>query len=225
MPIRQVIVLGGGLAGMLAAAALAPHAGQVTIWERDTLPEGPVSRRGAPQARHAHVLWSGGARAIEAMLPGTHVRWSQAGARRIEMPSDLVMLTAKGWVQRQPPSSRRSQYMIVCSRDLLDWVVRRQVLSLANVTVRHCTAEGLLGDAGRVTGVRAAEGGTPVPADLVIDATGRGSRAPRWLSDLGAPAVPEAVVDSGLVYASRLFRAPLDADAAACFPLTDFSSL
>ncbi|MBI0383159.1 NAD(P)-binding protein, partial [Streptomyces albiflaviniger] len=54
------IVLGGGWAGMLAAHVLARHVERVTVVERDVLPDGPRHRKGSPQGRHVHVLWSSG---------------------------------------------------------------------------------------------------------------------------------------------------------------------
>ncbi|MGW0416159.1 NAD(P)-binding protein, partial [Streptomyces collinus] len=59
------VVLGGSLAGLLAARALASTGARVTLVERDALPAGPEPRKGLPQARHVHQLWSGGARALE----------------------------------------------------------------------------------------------------------------------------------------------------------------
>jgi flavin-dependent dehydrogenase len=64
----------------------------------------------------------------------------------------------------------------------------------------------LSADAGRVTGVRTADGGV-LPADLVVDATGRTSRLPDWLAGIGLPAPAEEVVDARIGYASRLYRA------------------
>ena len=61
----HAVVLGGGLAGMLAASVLVKHVDEVTVVERDKLPDDPSPRSGVPQARHAHLLMSGGARAIE----------------------------------------------------------------------------------------------------------------------------------------------------------------
>ena len=47
----------------------------------------------------------------------------------------------------------------------------------------------------------------------VVDATGRASRAPRWLSDLGYVTPEEIVIDAHLGYASRLYRIPNDFNA------------
>ncbi|MFF3286510.1 FAD-dependent monooxygenase [Streptomyces sp. NPDC003023] len=205
---RRAVVIGGGLAGMLAAGVLREYVEEVIVVERDVLPDGPRSRKSLPQAHHAHLLWSGGARAIETLLPGTTDRWLAAGGRRIALPTGLVSMSAHGWFRRFP----EMQFLVACSRDLLDWVVREQVLAHPRVTVLESTELlGLHGAGGRVRGVRVrgdADGERLLPADLVIDASGRGSRAPEWLRALGVDEVREEKVDSGLAYASRIFRAP-----------------
>ncbi|MEU1151065.1 NAD(P)/FAD-dependent oxidoreductase [Streptomyces sp. NPDC005863] len=205
----HAVVLGASMAGTLAAHALARHVDTVTVVERDALPGEPLHRKGVPQGRHAHLLWSNGARLIEEMLPGTTERLLAAGARRLGFPEDLVTLTGQGWQHRFPAT----QFALVASRPLLDLTVRRQALAAGNITVRQRTeAVELTGDDRRVTGVvvREVDGGRQetLAADLVIDATGRGSRLKRWLSALGAPALEEDVVDAGVAYATRLFQAP-----------------
>ncbi|MHA7958801.1 NAD(P)/FAD-dependent oxidoreductase [Streptomyces sp. L500] len=213
VPGRRAVVLGGGMAGMLAASALADHADEVVVVERDRLPSGALPRKGLPQARHAHLMLAGGARAVESLLPGITDRWLAEGARRVALPTALVSLSSQGWIPRAP----EAQFLISCSRDLLDAVVRERVLAHSRITLRDgVEVHGLLGDARRVTGVRIGEVGAggvrPLPAALVVDATGRESQAARWLTELGLPAVREETVDSGLVYATRLFRAPPGAE-------------
>ncbi|MFJ4011039.1 FAD-dependent oxidoreductase [Streptomyces sp. NPDC090026] len=209
------------MAGMLAAAVLTKAADEVTIIERDALPTGPEPRKSLPQARHVHVLWSGGARAFEQIMPGITDRWLAAGARRIPLPTGLVSMTAQGWLRRWP----EMQYMIACTRDLLDWVVREQVLRMPAVTLlQGHEMRALEGTADRVTGVRVR---TPegqdlaVDANLVVDASGRGSRATEWLQTLGIGGIGEAEVDSGLVYASRFYKAPAGSED---FPIVNVQS-
>ncbi|WP_433263431.1 FAD-dependent oxidoreductase [Actinosynnema sp. CS-041913] len=216
----HAVVLGGGLAGMLAASVLARHLDAVTVVERDVLPEGPAFRAGLPQGRHAHLLMSGGARCVERLLPGTLDRLTAAGAHRVGIPDDLVSLSSQGWLRRFP----EMQFMITCSRPLLDWVVRAQVLRDKRITVRENTGTGgLVGDRTRVTGVLLEDRGnhrrTRLDADVVVDATGRGSKMKQWLGELGLPDVCEERVDSGLAYATRIFRAP--GRAAAGFPIVN----
>ncbi|TWV32712.1 pyridine nucleotide-disulfide oxidoreductase [Streptomyces misionensis] len=198
---------------MLAAAAVKDSVDAVEIIEAHELPAGPEPRTGVPQAAHVHPLLSGGADAIEALLPGTIGRLVAAGANRVPMTTNMVYLSAEGWYRRW---RRDTRYLIAAGRDLTDHVVRRQVLDDPRVRVRaHCRAVGLLGGPGRVTGVRlrAADGTeTELAADLVVDASGRATRTPRWLAGLGVTGLAEDRIESGLAYASRIYRAPVATD-------------
>ncbi|MGW2459383.1 NAD(P)/FAD-dependent oxidoreductase [Streptomyces sp. NPDC001761] len=212
------VVLGGSLAGLLTARALVAGGARVTVVERDALPDGPVPRKGLPQARHVHQLWSGGARALEELLPGAIGRLRAAGVSRVPMTTDMVALSPYGWYRRWAESA----FMLPASRDLLDWVVRQLVLADGRISLERGEAAGLTGTGGAVTGVRVRAHDSAertLTADLVVDATGRGSRAAGWLTGLGLPAVERRQVDSGLVYASRLYRAP--AAARAGFPVVN----
>ncbi|MFD8363104.1 NAD(P)/FAD-dependent oxidoreductase [Streptomyces hygroscopicus] len=216
----HAVVVGGGLAGTLAAGALLGHVETVTLVERDRYPERPAFRKGVPQGRHLHVLLSGGRRALEELFPGLGGELEAAGAHRLEPPRDVLTKSANGW-QRRFHEGRHTTTS--CTRALFDATVRARVLAEAEksgtrVEVLQATeAIGLLGGADRVTGVRvrardAGRAERELPADLVVDASGRGSRAPRWLAELGAPAPREEVVDAGIGYCTQMFRPaePLD---------------
>ena len=207
----HTVVLGSGLAGMLAATALARRADTVTVVDRDRLPlDAAAPRKGVPQAKHLHVLMSGGARAIDSLLPGTVDRLRELGAHRIGVPENVVTLSADGWQHRFPAT----QFMITCSRDLTDWVVRQRALRNKRIRLLEGTEiHSLLGTADKVDGVRITTPDRPgehqdLQADLVVDCTGRGTRLRHWLHELGAPPVPEEIVDSGLSYSTRVFQAP-----------------
>ncbi|WP_405877184.1 FAD-dependent monooxygenase [Streptomyces sp. NBC_01136] len=214
------IVIGASAAGLFAAAALTEFA-DVTLIERDTLPEGPEPRRGVPQARHAHLVWSGGVRAFNELLPGIVDDITARGGRLVHIMGDMVSRAPNEiWFRRFTTTHHRN---LVCSRDLLDFELRDHVLADERITLRQNTsALGLEGDANRVTGVRVRTGEEELTltADLVVDASGRGSRAPQWLHDLGLPEVTEREVDAGVTYATRLFRAP-GSTAAIDFPLVN----
>ncbi|MFK4066356.1 NAD(P)/FAD-dependent oxidoreductase [Streptomyces sp. NPDC029674] len=211
MPDRggRAVVLGAGMAGMLAAGVLSGRVDEVVLVDRDRMPAGTAPRRGLPQARHAHLMMSGGAHVIEALLPGTVDAWVAAGARRVGVSDGIVVLGPGGWFPRRPDT----KFLVSCTRDLLDAVVRARVLALPRVALRDGTeAVELLGDRRRVAGVAVRETGggavEELAADLVVDASGRGSQAPHHLARLGLPAIQEETVDAGQVYATRLFRAP-----------------
>ncbi|MCT7357380.1 FAD-dependent monooxygenase, partial [Streptomyces sp. 15-116A] len=216
---RRAVVVGAGLAGLLAAAVLSTAGvDEVIVLDRDELPEGPEHRRGLPQGRHAHLLMAGGMDAMEELVPGVSLRKRllAAGAHEISLSSGMLARTPEGWLRRW---KRDGPVMLTCSRALVDWAVRSAVLEQTSVEVRRAAAVGLTGSAERVTGVRIAGpgGDTEIEADLVVDASGRGTRVVTWLEGLGVSGIRERTVDSGLVNATRIFRVP---DGAERFPLT-----
>jgi 2-polyprenyl-6-methoxyphenol hydroxylase and related FAD-dependent oxidoreductases len=216
---RRAVVIGGSVAGMLAAAALSRSVDDVIVLERDELPDGPHPRRRVPQARHAHILLPSGRDAIQELLPEADVRRRLLASGAHEQPmTGILGFGAQGWYRRWPTVADEL-LLTCCSRDLLDSIVREAVLETARVTVRRAEALSLLGTAQRVTGVRVLADGAEedLSADLVVDASGRGSRVENWLEALGVSGIPTDEVDSGLVYASRVFRVPKGAED---FPLT-----
>ncbi|MFJ8631157.1 FAD-dependent oxidoreductase [Streptomyces sp. NPDC093568] len=215
---RRAVVIGAGLAGMLAAAALSTVADEVVVLDRDELPDEPAHRKGLPQGRHAHLLMAGGLAAMEDLVPGVSMRKHllAAGAHEIPLASGMVALTPEGWFRRwRHPGPQ----MLTCTRALLDWAIRDAVLAHTGVEIRKAQALELTGSAERVTGVclSTADGSQDLPADFVVDASGRGSRAVTWLAELGISDVREKTVDAGLVNATRLYRTP---EGAGPFPLT-----
>ncbi|HZF89659.1 NAD(P)/FAD-dependent oxidoreductase [Streptomyces sp.] len=215
---RRAVVIGAGLAGMLAAAALSAVADEVIVWDRDDLPDGPEHRKGLPQGRHAHMLLAGGLAAMEDLVPGVSVRERllASGAREVSLASGMVSLTPEGWLRRWHGPG---PHMLACSRALLDWVVREAVPAHTGAKLRKGQVVELAGDARRVTGVRVStpSGTEDLDADFVVDASGRGSRVDAWLRAMGVTDVRAQTVDAGLVNATRVYRIP---EGAEDFPVT-----
>ncbi|MET8828564.1 FAD-dependent monooxygenase [Streptomyces sp. NPDC004610] len=209
-PPARAVVVGGSIAGMLAAAALREHVGSVVVVEAHELPEGPVPRAGVPQAAHIHLLQTGGIDAVEDLLPGTVGLLLAAGAHRIPVTTDMIVYSPQGWYRRW---RRATHQVITAGRDLTDSVVRDQVLKDPRISVLpHTRAVALRGDRHRITGirVRAADGTErELAADLVVDASGRATRTPRWLDGLGVTGLVQDDITSGLAYASRFYHAPV----------------
>src|SRR5262245_23556072 len=67
---EHALVIGASLGGLLAARTLSDFYANVTILERDELPDGNGARRGVPQGRHAHGLLASGSRTLERLFPG-----------------------------------------------------------------------------------------------------------------------------------------------------------
>lgn len=217
------LVLGGGLSGTLAAAALAEHCENVIIVERDRMPSGPEPRKGVPQGRHVHNLMSSGARAIDDLLPGTIDALVAAGGQRIDVPRRLVGIAFGSWNRRYASN----QTFVSASRPLLDFVVRQRAMAGGRIEYVEATdVIGLTGGADKITGalVRDRDGRQEreLSGDFVVDAMGRSSGTPGWLTELGLPAVPEERFGAGIAYASRTFQAPPGTDPE--FPVINVSS-
>lgn len=208
----HAVVLGGSLAGLLAARVLARHFARVTVIERDAYPSGTAVRKGVPQASHVHALMRRGQQVIEELFPGLVGELLADGAHLVDVAGEVAWLTPAGWGARFPSDLN----IIGFTRPLLDQHVRRRLAYDPRVRILEETETlRLLPGAveGSVRGVRCRArrtGGAEeeLRADLVVDATGRGSRAPRWLEELGYEAPEETVVNGFLGYASRLYRVP-----------------
>jgi 2-polyprenyl-6-methoxyphenol hydroxylase-like FAD-dependent oxidoreductase len=198
------VVIGGSVAGLLAAAAAARHFECVTVLERDRLTDGPVTRKGSPQGNQIHILLPIGERYIDELFPGIHADCVAEGCSEANHCSDIASLGKDGWRLRLD-----SELMDVIGfrRPLLEWIMRRRLGELGNVEIRHATADGLAADGANVTGVRLKAGET-VAADLVVDAAGRGSRAPRWVRELGFDRPEEDEVRIYMGYATQFIRIP-----------------
>ena len=75
----HAVVLGASMSGLLAARVLADAYRQVTIVERDPLPESGLDRKGVPQGRHAHALLPRGAQILDELFPGLLAGLAAAG--------------------------------------------------------------------------------------------------------------------------------------------------
>ena len=208
------VVLGGGLAGLAAARLLARHFPRVVVLERDRRvqtaePEGAFTawkRPGVPQFRHSHAFLARLRVVLLAHLPDVLDRLRAAGVR--EFGIDEV--TPPG-VVLPPRADDEDVVLLACRRSTFEWALRGGVVGRPGIELREgVTVEGLVGEArdgGRptVSGVRLADGNV-VPAAIVVDATGRRSRAPEWLAALGAPAPYERSADTGIFYYTRFYR-------------------
>src|SRR6184192_796697 len=208
------VVLGGGLAGLAAARLLRRHFPRVVVLERDRRPEtaspedafAAWERRGVPQFRHSHAFLARLRVVLLAHLPDVLDRLSAAGVR--EFGIDEV--TPPG-VALAPRADDEDVVLLACRRSTFEWALRASVAGRPGIELGEgVMVESLVGEArdgGRptVTGVRLADGST-IPAAIVVDATGRRSRAPGWLAALGAPAPYERSAETGIFYYTRFYR-------------------
>lgn len=202
------VVLGASATGLMAAGALAKTYRRVVVVERDALAtEGPVeARKGVGQGRHNHNLTPRVARTLARIFDGVHDELRARGATVCDMGDGLWYVAGRRLARTQV-----GQPQILASRPLLDRTLLSRLDALPNVELRDRTdACGLVVERDRVTGVRLIgrrDGREEtLAADLVVDASGRGSRAPKWLAELGRPAPAEESMDVSVRYTTRCFR-------------------
>jgi flavin-dependent dehydrogenase len=201
---QRAVVVGGSIAGMLAARAVAPHFCEVVVIERDTLPAAPAPRRRTPQSYHVHLLLKGGENAISQLVPRFRDEIEAGGSVKLRAGLDMDLASELGFA----PHWDAEMLLHSQSRPFLEHTLRRCVLAATPNLVLRCgeAARGLLYDDStqRVTGaqVESDSGSARLAADFVVDATGRGEMGLRWLRALGldVPHVDEVTVDFG--YAS-----------------------
>ncbi|MGW1411569.1 FAD-dependent oxidoreductase [Streptomyces sp. NPDC002403] len=208
----HAIVIGAGIAGLLAARALSDTFQQVDILERDRLPSTSAHRNGVPQDRHAHALQARGLQLFEEFFPGLQDELSTAGAPLVDFCAHARLQLPGG----APPPVTSGILIQPVSRPFLEKAVRDRVARIPGVRIQdRVTVTGLVQERTnrRVTGVRVAHR-SPQPrpeedlaADLVVDASGRNSRLPDWLVALGLPRPAETIVDADVAYVTRHFEA------------------
>jgi 2-polyprenyl-6-methoxyphenol hydroxylase-like FAD-dependent oxidoreductase len=206
----DAIVIGGSMAGLLAARVLADFFTTVTVIERDEPSERPEPRRGVPQGRHAHGLLLRGQDTICRLFPKVREELLGAGATPVNMGRDVKWFHFGVWKCRY----HSALDFISASRPLIEWTIAERVRRLPNVKMMHgWAAESVIYDGQRIIGVRVhrrddRETVERVNGDLVIDASGRGSQIPQQLRALGFERPPESAVRIDVGYSTCTFRAP-----------------
>ena len=207
---HRAVVLGGGMAGLLSARVLSESYTEVLVVDRDRLTGVRGPRKGVPHGRHAHALLARGQRILEEFFPGLADELSAAGIPAGDLVEDL-----RWYFNGRPLARRRTGLLSVsATRPVLEAHVRERVAALPNVRFleRHAVLRPVTTvDNTRVTGVLVRDeesGGTELQldADLVVDATGRGSRTPAWLEELGYRRPAEERIKIDLAYTTRHYR-------------------
>jgi 2-polyprenyl-6-methoxyphenol hydroxylase-like FAD-dependent oxidoreductase len=208
---QDIAVVGGGMAGMLAALLLARDGHRVTVYERDdtdlpaTADEAfeKWDRRGAPHARQSHALLARLRRTLKERAPDVLDMLAEQGATELTVERILP----PGIEDRAPRPGDDELVLWCCRRLTIEWVLRRVVTAEPGVTWRRGVGiDALVADGTEVRGLRL-DDGSQVDADLVVVAGGRHSPVMEWIAALGGDVQPvEEQSEAGIVYLSRFYR-------------------
>jgi 2-polyprenyl-6-methoxyphenol hydroxylase-like FAD-dependent oxidoreductase len=174
---EHTVVLGAGMAGLLAARVLSEFYETVTIVERAELPENPVQRKGIPQGPHLHAFTSGGSNTVGRLFPGLLDELVDAGAN-VWDDGDLSRLCFRYGGYAFKSSGRfadpAASATYLATRPFLETHVRRRVRATDNVLILdgHDAVAPIADTLDRVTGVRVVNHETADPtvlnAELVV---------------------------------------------------------
>ena len=194
-------MLGGSIAGLLAARVLADHAERVVVIERDAVSGDGEPRAGVPQGRHVHVLQPGGLRWIEHWFPG-FTQEMQDGGAVLGRPEHRAVYRDG---HRVPTGVH---HLLMASRPFVEATIRARVQGLRNVSVLRAQATGLEYRGDEVCGVRYRSGHRRevLPAGIVVDAMGRASKLPDWLSADGFDRPALQRLPTAINYTTALFK-------------------
>ena len=214
---EQAVVCGAGMGGLLAARVLSEFYGTVTVVERDKLPDAADQRRGVPQGRHFHVLWSRGADELARLFPGIHDDLTAAGAEVCD-DGDLsrvsIRLAGHELSRAGKFSDPSAVKLHLLSRPLLESHVRQRVSAIDNVEILdgHDFVDPIAPNAHRVTGANIVDRDSgakrELNADLLVDAMGRSARTPAFLDALGCGRPVAERSKTNANYTSVLMRIP-----------------
>lgn len=206
---KKVIIIGGGIAGKLAARVLSDVYQEVIIVEQDSEATSPTPRKGAPQGNHIHALLHAGEHGLEKLFPGISESFYSTGAVKINSTKDLAWRHHGVWKIRYDGGYTTT----LQTRPHLEWHINQYIKMIENISVKYNqTVKKYVYDEveNRITGV-VLKNGSIIHADLIIDASGASSFSYRWLIEQGIQ-IPIEKVKIGLMYVSQIVELPENDD-------------
>lgn len=203
------MVLGASIAGLSAAGALAARFDEVVVVDKDARPESPAPRRGVPQGTHVHGLQPHALTLLNGFFPGVSDTLANAGAVSIDFGENVRAYLADGWVESR--STGRAGLSL--TRPFLEFHTAAHAAGVSNIEFAwEHRVRGLAGSDSAVTGVHCDHAGESrlIEADLVVDATGRGTRSAAWLRELGFGELAKSSVYIDVRYVTCNYARPPD---------------
>lgn len=212
----RAVVLGGSIAGLFAARVLSDAYDEVVIVDRDKLVGVDGPRRSRPQGKHINAMHVRGRLVLEELYPGITDELIAD-----ECPTGDYAGDCRWYFNGRPLKRESIDYIAVpATAPLMERHIRERTQALPNVVFaeeREVLGLETAAEHRKVVGVRVQRTrrgakDEVIAADLVVDATGRGSRTPVWLEEMGYGRVEEERKKIGLGYTTQHYRMPEGVD-------------
>lgn len=206
---ERAVVIGSGIGGLAAGAALQEYCEEVIICEKDQIPLEPTARRGVPQDEQLHNLLTRAQVHLEELLPGFSDALRQQGAGDANVSTETHVYE----LGIQMPERDLGLRLMSSWRPKIEHAARGILAKADNVSLRGLTrATCLVKDNNSVRGLKIeTEGGVEtIETPLVIDASGTGSKAHKWLRELGLEEPPTDTLQVDQWYVSMVLNRPKD---------------
>lgn len=211
-PANHALVVGAGMTGLIIGRVLAEHADRVSILDHDNLPDGPEYRRGAGQMAHTHFMLHRGREIYEGRFPGLVDECTEPKTEPSDMGADFFWHQYGTW----KPRVEAGVEMWPVDRAELEWNIRRRVLDIQNVDIvpNRKAVDLFWTDDETLAGVtfETDAGEEDWPAELIVDAMGRGTRIPMLLEQYGFGSVPTESYEPGVAYSTANVTEPTNVE-------------
>lgn len=215
---ERILVVGGGIAGLWTALALAREGRELTVLERDPPPPEASAdeafesweRKGVGHLRHSHAFLARLHILIRDNYPDLMEELLAAGCRELKFADGLPLSLQDTY---KPVPGDQDMTILTSRRTTLEFIMRRYAGRQQNIRfetgalVRGILTEKDAAGQLRVTGVTAEQNGETKDwlADIVIDAAGKNSQMIEWLNEAGA-GITEETERAGILYFTRHYR-------------------
>lgn len=202
---EHAVVIGGSMAGLVAARALSNHFKKVTIIEKDKVDNKPETRKGQPQTRHIHLVLAHAMNILLAYFPSLKKELIENGASELDVGNDYNWYSYGGFKKKGVTGITA----LTMTRELLEYHVKKQVLNIKNITIQDETkALEMKMQNENVNALVLEKAGEKqiINTDFVVDASGRGTKAYKWLEQYGYPTPEETKIKIDIMYVTILFE-------------------
>lgn len=208
----EIGIVGGSIAGLATALALADSGHKVQVFERDkaSLPESPVDafqnwhRPGVPQLRHSHAFLARLRNLLRNRFPNFLDRLLDAGAKEV-LINDLL---GPEIANKSEQESDKDLVLIASRRVTFEWALHLEAKCHPGISIQQSQKiMGVLRDRSKahIIGLRTTSG-RAIKTDLVVDASGRNTKISKWLRDANLPQPELERHNCGIFYCTRFFQ-------------------